>query len=85
MALPASKLSVLKTLAAAGDWLGALRIAARFPELGEHKERITKGWNAHLRPEFYRELGHDPDALVADAFQALRERYGLPAGGEGPA
>jgi hypothetical protein len=64
----------------AGEWHEALRLAASWPRLGEHKRRIEQGWAAMSRPDFYRELGHDPDALVADGVAALRERYGTEAG-----
>lgn len=60
---------------AAGKPAEAVRIAAGFPHLGQHKDRITKGWSAHRNPEFYRELGLDPAQLFADAVQAVRERY----------
>lgn len=61
---------------AADDWIGALRIAARFHDLGEHKAAITMAWEAANRPDFYREIGKDPDALVAAGVGALKERYG---------
>lgn len=76
-----TKLARLKACLAAGDPIGALRIAAKFPALGEHKERITRGWAAHQSQELYREMGHDPAALVADAVAAIRERYGIAEGG----
>lgn len=75
--LPPTKLSQIRDALAAGRGRDALRIAARFPQLGEHKERITKGWAAATRPEFYRELGLDPVALEQDGIAAIRERYNL--------
>lgn len=77
--LPPSKLSRVRDALARGDHVQALRIAAAFPELGRWKGRITRGWAAHLQPEFYRELGHDPLALFWDAILAVCERYGIPA------
>jgi hypothetical protein len=75
-----TKLKQLKDRLAAGDAAGALRIAAGFGRLGEHRERITRAWVALTNPRFYRdELGMDPAALVADGVAALRERYGVPA------
>ena len=75
--LPPTKLSQIRDALAAGRGRDALRIAARFPQLGEHKERITKGWAAATNPAFYIELGLDPDELFKDGIQALKERYGL--------
>lgn len=72
-----SKLSVLRACVARGDYRGALRIAAKFPRLGAHRDRIQRGWAAASRPEFYRTLGRDPAAIEADGVAALRERYGL--------
>jgi hypothetical protein len=70
-----TKLAQLRALMAAGDWPGALRMAARFQRLGQHKADIERGWAALQRPEFYRELGRDPEALVAAGIRALQERY----------
>lgn len=75
---PAPKVAVLRATWAAGDHIGALRIAANFPVLGSHKAAIMRGWNAHLRPAFYQQLGQDPAALVQAGLAALRERYRLP-------
>jgi hypothetical protein len=73
-----TKLDQIKDALTAGDYRTALRIAAGFPQLGEQKERITKGWAALTQPAFYLELGHDPAALVADGVRAIRERYQIP-------
>jgi len=78
-AVPPTKLSQLKAAAAAGDWPGALRIAARFPNLGAHRDAILRAHNALLRPDFYRQIGRDPDAAVAAGIAALRARYQLAA------
>lgn len=72
-----TKLSVLKEHAAAGNWTAALRIAARFPRLGEERDAITRAWAALQHPDFYRQLGIDPEAAVRDGIAALRERYAL--------
>lgn len=76
--LPPTKLQQVKDAIADGRPFEALRIATRFPALGEHRERITLGWAAHQRPEFYLELGRSPPELIADAFRAIAERYDLP-------
>ncbi len=62
---------------AAGEYRQALKLAATWQELGEHKERITRGWAAILNPAMYRQMGEEPDAFVEDGIAALRERYGL--------
>lgn len=70
-----TKLSKVIEAWRAGRKEEALRIAAKFPDLGVHKERITRGHQARLRPEFYKELGKNPDELYADALKAMLERY----------
>lgn len=70
-----TKLSLVIAAWRAGDKAKALSIAAKFPQLGPQKERITRGHQARLRPEFYSELGMNPDELYADALKALIERF----------
>lgn len=72
-----TKLAKLKAALAAGDHAGALRIAAKFPQLGSEKVAITRAWAAHQNPDFYRQLGQDPDALFAAGISAIRTRYGI--------
>lgn len=72
-----TKLDALKTAYRNGDRIGALRIAAKFPRLGDHKEAITKGWAAHTNPDFYRQIGLDPDLLITHGIAAMAERYEL--------
>lgn len=73
----ASKLSTLRDAAGRGDWIAALRIAAKFPQLGEHKEAITRAWAAIQNPQFYRDIGKEPDALIEEGVEALKARYHL--------
>lgn len=72
-----TKISKLKAAAAQGDWKAALRIAAKFPQLGGHGPRIIRAHEAGHNPGFYRQIGKDPSALVADGIAALKERYSL--------
>ena len=71
-----SKLSILRAHMAAGEWRAALRLAARFPQLGNAKADITRAWEAIQRPEFYASIGKDPAALIDAGIAALRRRYG---------
>lgn len=72
-----TKLSKIKAAAAAGDWPGALRIAAKFADLGDHRAAITRAHEAHANARFYRGLGQDPEALIAAGIAALKDRYNL--------
>lgn len=73
-----TKLSKVIAAWRAGKKEEALRIAAKFPRLGEHAAVIQRGWAAFQNPEFYKELGHDPEELFNDAIRAIKERYNLP-------
>ena len=72
-----TKLATLKAAAAAGDWPEALRIAARFPQLGDDAPAIKRAHEAAWHPAFFRQLGRDPDELVLAGIEALRRRYRL--------
>jgi hypothetical protein len=78
MAKPIAKTTLLRQAAGRGDWQRALSIAARFPQLGAHKEAITGGHCAIQNPAFYEELGQDPGDSSSNRLEALRIRYQLP-------
>lgn len=61
-----------------GDWRAALKLAAGFPVLGEHRVAIGRGWEALVRPELYRQMGKDPEELVQAGIAALKDRYQKP-------
>ena len=70
-------LSRLKKLMANGEERKALKLAASWPDLGEHKDAIRAGWAAASNPEFYRELGKSPEKLEQEGIAAIRERYNI--------
>lgn len=72
-----TKLSKLKAAAAAGDWNSALRIAARFPQLGADRGAILDAHLAITNPRFCAGIKKDPDALLAAGIAALRARYSI--------
>jgi hypothetical protein len=72
-----TKLATLRRLHGAGDVIGALKIAARFPVLGDDKAAITRGWEAAARPGLYAQMGRCPAALVMQGVLAMRRKYGL--------
>lgn len=74
---PESKLSKLKAAAAAGDWAGALSIAAKFPDLGDEKAAITRAHGCIINPRFFAQLGVDCAEAIAAGRRALCSRYGL--------
>lgn len=74
---PDTKRAKLTAAAASGDWPEALRIAAKFPELGDYKAVIQRAHQCAWNPAFYRQLGLDPAACVAEGVAALKSRYKL--------
>lgn len=66
----------IRALVDGGRMREAVLRAAKFQDLGEHRDRILSAREAYQRPEFQREIGKDPEALIADGIAALRERYG---------
>ncbi len=70
------KIDQLRALMAAGDWRAALAMAAKFKRNGEHAHAITRAYDAYQRPDFQRQIGRDPERLIADGIAALEARYG---------
>jgi hypothetical protein len=62
---------------AAGDRVGALRIAARFFDRSTDTLTFKRGIDAHNNPGFYRQLGEDPAQLVRSALEVLARRFSL--------
>lgn len=64
-----TKSQQVRDLFAAGDHIGALRIAKDF-KLGlspEDRKTLKRGFECNHNPEFYRSLGRDPKKELADA------------------
>jgi hypothetical protein len=61
----------------AGDQIGALRIAAQFFDRSGATKTFQRGMTAHNHPEFYRQLGKNPEQMVENALGVLVKRFGL--------
>ena len=72
-----TKLQTLKEAAARQNWQGALRIAAKFANLGEHKAAIVRGHEAHANARFAAQLGRVPAADIEAGIAVLCARYSL--------
>lgn len=72
---PMSKKDQIVRLLKTNEGLKALAMASKFPDLGEHRDAITKGANAAKNPDFYRQIKQDPTELVAAGIYAVRARY----------
>ena len=58
-----------------GDWPSALRIASRFHDRSNDTLMFKRGFDAYQNPDFYRQLGRDPDKLVDAAIKRLQARF----------
>jgi hypothetical protein len=70
-----SKLATVRDAMQRGDWDAAILMVSRFQRLGPQGKAIRRGREAINNPEFYRQLGHDLQAIRAQAIAALKERY----------
>lgn len=72
-----TKLSIVKRHMRAGEWQEAIRIAARFSRLGEHRNAILDAHGAYTNPRFFVQIGKDIEALKASGQRALLDRFSL--------
>lgn len=72
-----TKLDQLKKHVAHGDMRAAILLAAKFQQLGDARNAILSAREAYLRPEFQKQLGRDPQALIDAGVAALRGRYNV--------
>jgi hypothetical protein len=72
-----SKSDKIRVAWAAGDHIAALLIAARFFDRSDATKTFKRGMDAHNNPDFYRQLGNDPDRLVATALELLAKKLSL--------
>jgi hypothetical protein len=72
-----SKTDQIRTAWAAGDEIGALRIAAQFFDRSPDTRIFKRGMDAHNHPQFYRQIGKEPQELVAAALEILARRFDL--------
>jgi len=70
-----TKISILREFMAAGQWREAIKLAASFPRLGDERGAILSARGAFTNPSFYRQIGKDPEALIAAGRDALTRRY----------
>lgn len=70
-----TKLSILKSHMAAGEWAKAISLASKFPSLGEHRGAILDAQLAITNPSFARGIRKDPEQLIEAGKAALIVRY----------
>jgi hypothetical protein len=72
-----TKTDQIRAAWAAGDRIGALRIAARFFDRSADTITFQRGMDARNNPDFYRQIGKEPDQILQNALEALATRFGL--------
>ena len=72
-----SKTDQIRSAWAAGDQIGALRIAAQFFDRSAATKTFQRGMDANNHPGFYRQLGKEPQELVKAALKVLAKRFDL--------
>jgi hypothetical protein len=65
------KINILFAYMRNDNWPSALRLAASFPRLGEHKAAIVRAHKVLARPGFYAQLGY----LVLRQFPDVSSGY----------
>lgn len=70
-----TKLAKIRNAMEVGDWDLALRIAASFNRLGEHKIKITRAAESISNPDIYIQMGFDLEELKNQGILALQERF----------
>lgn len=71
-----TKLSQVREFMCAAQWQDALRIAAKFPRLGVHRNAILDAHGAYTNPRFFMQVSKDLEALKASGRTALVTMYG---------
>ena len=79
---PDPKFAKVLSAIANDDWDTAIKLAANVTKYGAYAEAIQRGKDAILNPDFYRQLGRDPEKLRSEAVAALKERLRSPTGSQ---
>jgi hypothetical protein len=72
-----NKTDQIRSAWAAGDEIGALRIAAQFFDRSADTRTFKRGIDALNHPGFYTQLGKEPQELIAAALELLAKRFDL--------
>lgn len=74
---PPTRAEKLHAHVVAGRWREALRLAVKL-SLGDDKVTVERAWEAMSRPDFTRQLGRDPEALIEAGKAVLLRRFSTP-------
>ena len=57
------------------DWDRAIKLAARFPTLGQYGGVIRRARDAINNPQLYEQFGRNLELIKKEAIAALKERF----------
>jgi hypothetical protein len=69
------KIDVLRDLIANDKRHDAIKFAAKFPRLDHARDAILRAKDAIGNPSFYRQIGRDPESLIAIGWDAVCKKY----------
>jgi hypothetical protein len=72
---PTSKLDAIREAMSAGEWERAIKLAAKFKDLGDYAEDIRRAKDAINNQEMYEQMGYDINATIARGVAALKAKY----------
>ncbi|WP_072375408.1 hypothetical protein [Hyphomicrobium sp. NDB2Meth4] len=72
-----SKTDQIRNAWAAGDKITALRIASRFFDRSDETKTFQRGYQAHVNPAFFAQIGKDPAALTDEALRVMAAKFNL--------
>ena len=70
-----SKSQKIRQALAAGDHIGALRIAGNFHDRSLDTLAYKRGLDAYVHPGFYRQIDKDPEKITAAAIALLTKNF----------
>lgn len=70
-----TKLAKIRNAMKVDDWDLALKIAASFNRLGEHKTQIKRAAESISNPDIYIQMGFNLEDLRSEGILALKERF----------
>jgi hypothetical protein len=70
-----TKLEELKQLIETNQYDKAIKMAAKFPRLGEERNAILSASSALLSPNMYISMGKNPEKVIQDGITAIINKY----------
>jgi hypothetical protein len=71
-----TKLSIVKKHMASNNWQEAIRLASKFPQLGNERAAILDANLAYTNPRFMMQIKKDLNALKENGRLSLINRFG---------